>query len=781
MPPNNVAPKHRLTLAQITSYDDMLTDALVDHVYYWTRIRKNKSAYHPSRGISEDVVAKIIQTQVIIAKDTAQAEKQLLELPGLARFLQNLKTDKEKEDFRKHLRKYINIYLPDCPFEVATTNRYTIDTHEAAVIARRDIKRGQVVKYLCGIQVIMTEDEEEMIKSSRRDFSIVVSSRNKAASLFLGPARFANHDCGANAKLMTSGSAGMEIIAVRDIDIGEEITVTYGDNYFGEDNCECLCNTCEKNCTNGWSHGKVEETGDAPKPSIENGSPSKGYSLRARRRLDSETPSSRNQSETPDLNVRPHVPKATPRSLSRFKNGGTPAGTSPSAEPKPRGSNLKRKSLLKTESSIENTGYDEQNEPSAKRRKTDVQNPSPLSEEASGLESIKMEEQPSVLIEVVDYHPSPITPVDESRRASVSTTAEDGHTSTDATSVDEDTIVVELPPSLTAAIPMAKNPELPHPGPMEQAEAGETIIVGESTSVEHPAVDSGIAAEELAVSERESIESTENQEECSGSPKNGRKRSIEDDTSSKDDEPVKKKRKRGVSPAEIVRPPRIPGDYVLTASLLAHPTAAWIRCKVDGCKEFFVQDDAYFTKSSCPRCERHSKLYGFRWPKTDKDGRHDSEERVLDHRTVHRFIEPAEERIIRKRGSGSGSRDSTRETTEIPRSKPAKPAKVVKPSKPARSTKSAKAAKPVKTPKAVKSTKTEKSKKSENNEQPARRPYKRRAATKPISLWEISDDEEEEDEEDESVIVTEEDEAEDSEPEIRSRRDRNIKKVRRTM
>lgn len=74
----------------------------------------------------------------------------------------------------------------------------------------------------------MTEEEEELIKSSRRDFSIVVSSRNKTASLFLGPARFANHDCGASARLMTTGTNGMEIIAVRDIEIGEEITVSYG-------------------------------------------------------------------------------------------------------------------------------------------------------------------------------------------------------------------------------------------------------------------------------------------------------------------------------------------------------------------------------------------------------------------------------------------------------------------------------------------------------------------------------------------------------------------------
>ncbi len=171
----------------------------------------------------------ILQKRVIVEKDPAKAEVELLALAGLKKFSDGLKTEKEKDDFRKHLRKYINIYLPECPFEVASTNRYTVVTHEASVTARRFIKKGEVVKFLSGIQVIMTEDEESTIKSSRRDFSIVVSSRKGSASLFLGPARFANHDCGANARLLTSGNAGMDIIAVRDIEIGDEITVSYGE------------------------------------------------------------------------------------------------------------------------------------------------------------------------------------------------------------------------------------------------------------------------------------------------------------------------------------------------------------------------------------------------------------------------------------------------------------------------------------------------------------------------------------------------------------------------
>jgi histone-lysine N-methyltransferase SUV420H len=74
--------------------------------------------------------------------------------------------------------------------------------------------------------------------------------------------------------------------------------------------------------------------------------------------------------------------------------------------------------------------------------------------------------------------------------------------------------------------------------------------------------------------------------------------------------------------------------------------------------------DAYFTRSSCPRCERHSKLFGYQWPKTDKEGKYDSEERVTDHRTVHRFIRPDEEKAIRKRAREAGAtRSTTREST----------------------------------------------------------------------------------------------------------------------
>ncbi|PBP17861.1 set domain containing protein [Diplocarpon rosae] len=652
MPSKNVsAKKPRLTLAQLAAYDDVATDALVDHVYFWTSIRKNKSTYRPSRGVSEEAVTTILQNRVVVEKDAARAEAELLELPALKRFSLSLKMEKERDDFRRHLRKYVNIYLPDCPFEVSSTNRYTIVTHEAAVTARHYIKRGEVVKYLCGIQVIMTEEEEDLIKSSRRDFSIVVSSRNKSASLFLGPARFANHDCGANARLTTTGNAGMEIYAVADIEIGDEITVSYGDNYFGENNCECLCQTCENLGQNGWADGPGEAEGESKliEPSIEEESTGGigSYALRRRKRRES-TVSSRDASMTPEINIRPRV-KATPKSLSRFKNLESRIGISPSVDANI--SPLKRK--------IEEDSMPCSSEATQKPRNKRQMKTRPSSLSLSTCMNISTSSNRSTV---------------GSRRGSCTGSGTDGQTSTDATSVDEDTIVLEVGEPQQVVSPAVSRLRRSTRSnkkqtPLEQAKTGKTLLIGSATNAEHPVLqDDTPSAASSVISDLpsamfdDSFQITiskatdeEDKEEIiaskRGKRREKRKRHVQSEEPTTDDE-------------DHARPVRIRGDYVLTSRLLAEPTSAWITCKI--CEESFVQQNAYFTRSSCPRCERHSKLYGYMWPKTDKESRDDSEERVLDHRTVHRFLKPQEERAARRRGLAlSESYDLSRDVSDI--------------------------------------------------------------------------------------------------------------------
>ena len=102
------------------------------------------------------------------------------------------------------------------------------------------------------IRAILTTEEEEDLDRRGHDFSVVMTTRDKATSYLFGPASLSNHDCEANSKLTSTGRIGMKVIAIRDIGVGDEITVFYGEGYFGKDNRECLCKTCEIHSRNGW-------------------------------------------------------------------------------------------------------------------------------------------------------------------------------------------------------------------------------------------------------------------------------------------------------------------------------------------------------------------------------------------------------------------------------------------------------------------------------------------------------------------------------------------------
>jgi histone-lysine N-methyltransferase SUV420H len=174
-----------------------------------------------------------------------KAVLQLIDIPSLQEFYKSLKP-KKAEHFRQHLRMYVDIYMPDCPFEVLSTNRYDKNLYEATVAARRFIRKGEVIKYLCSTRVhLISEQEKDKLGDH---FSTVVQTRNKAISVFFGPARFANHDCTANTELIANSRT---VIASRDILIGKEITLLYGDDYFDNGNYNCLCRTCEDVQQNG--------------------------------------------------------------------------------------------------------------------------------------------------------------------------------------------------------------------------------------------------------------------------------------------------------------------------------------------------------------------------------------------------------------------------------------------------------------------------------------------------------------------------------------------------
>ncbi|ETS85627.1 hypothetical protein PFICI_03652 [Pestalotiopsis fici W106-1] len=682
MPPSTAAQakKQPLTLEQISKYDDILTDCLVDQTFYSSTIPKNRTTYHPSRGLREEEITKIIQNHLVVEPNLDLATEKLLALDGLRKFHNALKTDKEKDDFRKHLRRYAQIYLPDCPFEVNTTNRYTIVTYEAAVTARRFIKRGESIKYLSGIQVLITPKEEDEMTKRKKDFSIVVSSRSKCASLFMGPARFANHDCDANARLVITSQSTIEIFATKNIDLGDEITVTYGDNYFGEDNCECLCHTCEKNLANGWAQPDGESLSASQLTrSIED---DEGYRLRRRRRDDSAARSSREPSRTPD--VRRRVSRSKTKLMRTESSQGSMAGSpapearlrqmkkrefdmlsSPPATPGKRHKSahfddtpvraredISRKSAEGETSGADSIGstleFETADSPGTevtipdeetKVPELSLQSPRPTPKK-SAYSEVKTEESDMAISESGSSvrrvarqrkHSNPVRSVEDVPATGIPAASVPGvDEDVDIIPPDDLDLVVIAPP-LTPASKLRNEPTLPAPryveSEVEQSElpvkrrpgrpkASKSKMIGN-----HSATDN--ADDVAAAASLEPLAGTD-----AGAP------SAESSLSDDDEE---------ATPKNV----RKPGDYTLTPLLLPVADSAWNWCRV--CNDAFVQHEAYFTRAYCPRCERHSKLYGYKWPKTQKDGKNDKEERVLDHREIHRFLDPEEEARVRGR------------------------------------------------------------------------------------------------------------------------------------
>ncbi|KAI8967166.1 hypothetical protein BDF20DRAFT_908518 [Mycotypha africana] len=117
---------------------------------------------------------------------------------------------------------------------------------EACLIATKEWHTGDEMRLLTGMIACLDPDSDAELRMRNRDFSVMWSTRKNCNCLFLGPARFANHDCDSNCKFIAMGQNVITFKVLKDIHLGEEITVYYGKHYFGQDNSECKCKTCEE-------------------------------------------------------------------------------------------------------------------------------------------------------------------------------------------------------------------------------------------------------------------------------------------------------------------------------------------------------------------------------------------------------------------------------------------------------------------------------------------------------------------------------------------------------
>jgi histone-lysine N-methyltransferase SUV420H len=461
--------------------------------------------------------------------------------------------------------------------------------------------------------VKMSEQEEEAYTHGKTDFSIIYSSRVGGMSLLLGPARFVNHDCEPNAKFITSNKDNIHLLVLRDIELGQEINVRYADDYFGDNNKECLCQTCEVGGRNGWApEVKVEEEEDAK--SLKMGSADSIDApgmrrTRSKRKNDeaiqllsySQEKRAKRKAPKDEMLTPPDSDRAVSEDPKLSKSFGEPATIEPKVNYSPAAAEVPP--TPNTTSGTPTCTID------LSTSEADIAESLLALAQSPGFHKpLSFSPQPSVSHSFVPRHPElgRVLSYDGGQTSSKPELGPRGFTDTTGA---QQSASAQLLPATSAITGNLGEVAVQRAVPIMAANRapGNDPSIGTLPSPQWSVEANAAFASnvESDLSEMSDTEFSRLDTAFEGSAQRN-----QNSAKPKHTEPFGGRKSVPSPPPHETIHKRTPGDYIDFFD------SDCIKCNCADCHEDFIHGDRWYVPRSCQRCERHSKIYGLVWPKT---------------------------------------------------------------------------------------------------------------------------------------------------------------------